>query len=219
MADIAGIIEGAAQGAGLGFKFLKHIERTKVLVHVVDVSGSEGRDPIDDYKKIMLELEQFDPKLLRRPQIVAANKMDLVTDQDKLEEFMQFMEKEGRKVFPISAAGRQGITELLNEVLAELENYEEPDDEPVQMYDFAADEYDADYKKISAYVDEDGVFVLEGKQLTKIFNSTNFTDSGSIRYLYNYIEKQGGMKLLFALGLKEGDTVRIKDFEFEYTEE
>ncbi len=219
MADIAGIIEGASQGAGLGFKFLKHIERTKVLVHVIDVSGSEGRDPIEDYKKIMLELEQFDPKLLKRPQIVAANKMDLVTDQDKLDEFMQFMEKEGRKVFPISAAGRQGITELLNEVLAELENYEEPDDEPVQMYDFDADDYDADYKKISAYIDEDGAFVLEGKHLTKIFNSTNFTDSGSIRYLYNYIEKQGGMKLLFNLGLKEGDTVRIQDFEFEYTEE
>lgn len=219
MADIAGIIEGASQGAGLGFKFLKHIERTKVLVHVVDVSGSEGRDPIEDYKKILLELEQFDPKLLKRPQIVAANKMDLVTDQDKLDEFMQFMEKEGRKVFPISAAGRQGITELLNEVLAELENYVEPDDEPVQMYDFDADDYDADYKKISAYIDEDGAFVLEGKHLTKIFNSTNFTDSGSIRYLYNYIEKQGGMKLLFNLGLKEGDTVRIQDFEFEYTEE
>ncbi len=219
MADIAGIIEGASQGAGLGFKFLKHIERTKVLVHVVDVSGSEGRDPIEDYKKILLELEQFDPKLLKRPQIVAANKMDLVTDQDKLDEFMQFMDKEGRKVFPISAAGRQGITELLNEVLAELENYVEPDDEPVQMYDFDADDYDADYKKISAYIDEDGAFVLEGKHLTKIFNSTNFTDSGSIRYLYNYIEKQGGMKLLFNLGLKEGDTVRIQDFEFEYTEE
>ena len=220
MADIAGIIEGASQGAGLGFKFLKHVERTKVLIHVIDVSGSEGRDPIDDYKKIMLELEQFDPKLLKRPQIIAANKMDLVTDQDKLDEFMAFMEKEGRKVFPISAAGRQGITELLNEVLSELENYEEPDDEPVQMYDFAADDYDADYKTISAYIDEeDGAFVLEGKQLTKIFNSTNFNDSGSIRYLYNYIEKQGGMKLLFALGLKEGDTVRIQDFEFEYTEE
>ncbi len=220
MADIAGIIEGASQGAGLGFKFLKHVERTKVLIHVIDVSGSEGRDPIDDYKKIMLELEQFDPKLLKRPQIIAANKMDLVTDQDKFDEFMAFMEKEGRKVFPISAAGRQGITELLNEVLSELENYEEPDDEPVQMYDFAADDYDADYKTISAYIDEeDGAFVLEGKQLTKIFNSTNFNDSGSIRYLYNYIEKQGGMKLLFALGLKEGDTVRIQDFEFEYTEE
>ncbi len=219
MADIAGIIEGAAQGAGLGFKFLKHIERTKVLIHVVDVSGSEGRDPVEDYRKIMAELEQYDPKLLKKPQIVAANKMDIVTDHDKLDEFMKLMEEEGRKVFPISAATRQGITELLNEALHEIETYEEPDEEPVQMYDFEADEYDADYKKISAYVDEDGAFVLEGKHLTKIFNSTNFTDSGSIRYLYNYIEKNGGMKLLFDLGLKEGDTVRIKDFEFEYTEE
>ena len=219
MADIAGIIEGAAQGAGLGFKFLKHIERTKVLIHVVDVSGSEGRDPVEDYRKIMSELEQYDPRLLKKPQIVAANKMDIVTDQDKLDEFMKLMEEEGRKVFPISAATRQGITELLNETLHEIETYEEPDEEPVQMFDFEADEYDADYKKISAYVDEDGAFVLEGKHLTKIFNSTNFTDSGSIRYLYNYIEKNGGMKLLFDLGLKEGDTVRIKDFEFEYTEE
>ncbi len=219
MADIAGIIEGAAQGAGLGFKFLKHIERTKVLIHVVDVSGSEGRDPVDDYRKIISELEQYDPALLRKPQIIAANKIDIVTDNDKLDEFMKLMEEEGRKVFPISAATRQGITELLNEVLHELETYVEPEEEPVQMFDFEADEYDADYKKISAYVDEDGVFVLEGKQLTKIFNSTNFTDAGSIRYLYKFIEKQGGMKLLHALGLKEGDTVRIQNFEFEYTED
>ena len=87
------------------------------------------------------------------------------------------------------------------------------------MYDFAADDYDADYKKISAYIDDDGAFVLEGKQLNKIFNSTNFTDAGSIRYLYNYIVKQGGIKLLQQLGLKEGDTVRIQNFEFEYTED
>ena len=219
MADIAGIIEGASQGAGLGFKFLKHIERTKVLIHVVDVSGSEGRDPVEDYRKIISELEQYDPKLLAKPQIVAANKIDIATDQGKIDEFMKIMEAEGRKVFPISAATRQGINELLNEVLHEIETYEEPEEESIAMFDFAADEYDADYKKISAYVDEDGIFVLEGKQLTKIFNSTNFTDSGSIRYLYKYIEKQGGMKLLHQLGLKEGDTVRIQDFEFEYTED
>ena len=219
MADIAGIIEGASQGAGLGFKFLKHIERTKVLIHVIDVSGSEGRDPVEDYKKINSELEQYDPRLLKKPQIIAANKMDLVTDESALDEFMEYMKKEGRKVFPVSAAARQGITELLDAVLYEIEHYTEPEEEPMTMYDFEADDYDADYKKITAYVDEDGIFVLEGKQLTKIFNSTNFTDSGSIRYLYNYIEKQGGMKLLLALGLKEGDTVRISDFEFEYTEE
>lgn len=219
MADIAGIIEGAAQGAGLGFKFLKHIERTKVLIHVVDVSGSEGRDPVEDYRKIMSELEQYDPRLLSKPQVVAANKTDIVFDKEKYDEFMAVMETEGRKVFPISAATGEGITDLLNEVLHEIETYVEPEEEPIAMFDFAADEYDADYKKISGYVDEDGVFVLEGKQLTKIFNSTNFTDAGSIRYLYKYIEKQGGMKLLRQLGLKEGDTVRIQDFEFEFTED
>ncbi len=219
MADIAGIIEGASQGAGLGYKFLKHIERTKVLIHVVDVSGSEGRDPSDDYRKILAELEQYDPKLLRKPQIIAANKTDIITDQAKYDEFMAFMKAEGRKVVPVSAATRQGITELLNEVLHEIETYEEPEEQQMTMYDFAADDYDADYRKISAYRDEDGAYVLEGKQLTKIFNSTNFTDQGSIRYLYNYIEKQGGIKLLRQLGLKEGDTVRIQDFEFEYTED
>lgn len=219
MADIAGIIEGASQGAGLGFKFLKHIERTKVLIHVVDVSGSEGRDPIEDYKKINSELEQFDKRLSEKPQIVAANKMDLVTDQEKLDEFLAYMKKEGREVYMISAAARQGTDELMNAALRMIENYVEPDEEPMTMFDFEADEHEADYKLITGYRDEDGVYVLEGKQLSKIFNSTNFTDSGSIRYLYNYIVKQGGLKLLKEQGLKEGDTIRIEDFEFEYTED
>ena len=219
MADIAGIIEGASKGAGLGYKFLKHIERTKVLIHVIDVSGSEGRDPSDDYRKIIAELKEYDPKLLRKPQIIAANKTDIITDQGMYDEFMDYMNQEGRKVYPISAATGKGITELLNEVLHELQTYEEPMEEQMPMYDFAADDYDADYKKISAYIDDDGAFVLEGKQLNKIFNSTNFTDAGSIRYLYNYIVKQGGIKLLQQLGLKEGDTVRIQNFEFEYTED
>ena len=129
------------------------------------------------------------------------------------------MKKEGRSVFEISAATRQGIKELLDEVLYRINTYEEPDEKEYEMFDFEKDEYDADYKKISGYQDEDGVFVLEGKQLTKIFNSTNFTDNGSIRYLYNYIVKQGGIKLLKEMGLREGDTVRINDFEFEYTED
>lgn len=219
MADIAGIIEGASEGVGLGFKFLKHIERTKVLIHVVDVSGSEGRDPIDDYKKINAELTAYNPKLLDKPQIIAANKMDIVFDQDKLQEFMDFMKEEGRTVFPISCATRQGIKELLDEALYRVETCEEDDTLDYEMYDFSQDDYDPDYKKIAGYLDEDGVYVLEGKQLTKIFNSTNFTDQGSIRYLYNHIVKQGGIKLLRQLGLKEGDTVRIEDFEFEYTED
>ncbi len=114
MADIAGIIEGAAQGAGLGSKFLKHVERTKVLIHVIDVAGSEGRDPIEDYRKINSELEQFDTRLAAKPQIIAANKMDLVTDQEKLDEFLDLMKAEGREVYKISAAARQGTEELMN---------------------------------------------------------------------------------------------------------
>jgi GTP-binding protein len=219
MADIAGIIEGASQGAGLGFRFLKHIERTKVLIHVVDISGSEGRDPIEDYKKINAELAQFDPKLAAKPQIVAANKTDIIFDQEKADEFLDFMKKEGREVYMISAASHQGIDELMDAALRCIEEYVEPDEEPMTMFDFDAEENEADYKLISGYIDEDGVYVLEGKQLSKIFNSTNFNDSGSMRYLYNYIVKQGGIKLLQQLGLKEGDTVRIEDFEFEYTED
>ncbi|MBR2674740.1 MAG: GTPase ObgE [Mogibacterium sp.] len=219
MADIAGIIEGASQGAGLGFKFLKHIERTKVLIHVVDISGSEGRDPIEDYKKIIAELEQFDSSLLKKPQIIAANKCDIIFNEEKAQEFMEFMAKEGSKVFKISAATGEGVQELLNEALYQIEHYEEPETEAMTMFDFEADEKDEDYKLITGYVDEEGVFVLEGKQLTKIFNSTNFTDNGSIRYLYNYIVKQGGIKLLKGLGLKDGDTVRIENFEFEYSDD
>ena len=219
MADIAGIIEGASKGAGLGFQFLKHIERTKVLIHVVDISGSEGRDPIEDYDKIIEELKAFDPTLLDKPQIVAANKSDIIFDEDKAAEFMCYMNKIGRKVFKISAATGQGVQELLDAALYEIEHYVEPEGPAMTMFDFDADEIDEDYKLIKGYLDEDGVYVLEGKQLSKIFNSTNFTDSGSIRYLYNYIVKQGGIKLLKELGLKDGDTVRIEDFEFDYTDD
>lgn len=219
MADIAGIIEGASQGAGLGFRFLKHIERTKVLIHVIDVSGSEGRDPVEDYKKINAELMQFDPKLAAKPQIIAANKTDIIFDQEKVDEFLEFMKKEGREVYMISAAAHQGIEELMDAALRCIKEYVEPEEEPMTMFDFDAEENDEDYRFITGYIDEDGVYVLEGRQLSKIFNSTNFNDSGSMRYLYNYIVKQGGIRLLRQLGLKEGDTVRIEDFEFEYTED
>ena len=129
------------------------------------------------------------------------------------------MEKEGRKVFCISAAINHGIKELLDEALIQIENYEAPVEDEMEMFDFEQDARDPDYRKLNAYVAEDGAFVLEGKQLTKIFNSTNFEDMGSIRYLYNYIVKQGGISMLERLGLEEGDTVRINDFEFDYFED
>ena len=225
MADIAGIIEGASEGLGLGFKFLKHIERTKVLIHVVDVSGCEGRDPKEDFDKINKELEAYSPRILKKPQIVAANKIDQIDEDDpQYIEFKEYVESKGYKVFPMSAPLDLGVTEVLNAALLELKRVEEnpvEEEEELEMFDFEADNaLDPDYREIYVdYDEEDGVFVLEGKQLTKIFNSTNFNDMGSLRYLYKYIEKNGAIEQMKEMGLEEGDIIRIKNYELEYWDE
>jgi len=225
MADIAGIIEGASEGLGLGFKFLKHIERTKVLIHVVDVSGSEGRNPIEDFDKINKELEAYSPRILKKPQIVAANKMDMIEEDDpQYIEFKEYVESKGYKVFPMSAPLDLGVEELLIEALHELKRVEAnpvEEEEEIELFDFEQDNAeDPDYREIYVdYDEEDGVYTLEGKQLTKIFNSTNFNDMGSLRYLYKYIEKNGAIEKLKEMGLDEGDIIRIKDYELEYWDE
>lgn len=224
MADIAGIIEGASEGLGMGFKFLKHIERTKVLIHVVDVSGSEGRDPIDDFNKINKELEAYSPRIMKKPQLVAANKIDLIEEYDpKYLEFKEYVEGKGYKVYPMSAPLNLGVEEILAAALQKLRIIEanpEPEEEYVEYFDFEADENDPTYRDINAsYDEENNVYVLEGTQLTKIFNSTNFNDMGSLRYLYKYIEKNGAIDKLKEMGLEEGDTIKIQDYEFEYWDE
>ncbi|MCI2061229.1 MAG: GTPase ObgE [Eubacteriaceae bacterium] len=221
MADIAGIIEGASQGAGMGFQFLKHIERTKVIIHIVDVSGSEGRDPKDDFDKINEELAKYSERLIRKPQIVAANKIDMIDENGpEYQEFKEYVEGKGYKVFPMSAPINLGVKEVIDEAALLLERTEEePVNEEPELFDFDRGEEDPDYRKIFAAVDENGDYVLSGKQLKKIFNSTNFNDMGSLRYLYKYIESRGAIKQLLDMGMKEGDTVRIEDFEFEYIDE
>lgn len=220
MADIAGIIEGAHQGAGLGHKFLKHIERTKVLIHVVDVSGSEGRDPAEDFEKINDELRKYSPSLMKKPQIVAANKTDLFEAGDeRYEEFRKFAEGKGYEVFPVSAASGKGIKELMAKAAEALQKAEaEPQEDEYEMFDFAADEADPDYRSVKAEFDGRD-YILSGKQLEKIFNSTNFNDPGSLRYLYRYIENSGAIDRLREMGIEDGDVIRIKDFEFEYFDE
>ena len=220
MADIAGIIEGAHEGAGLGYRFLKHIERTKILIHVVDVSGSEGRDPTEDFDKINEELRQYSDKLAEKPQIIAANKMDLIGEDDEgYVRFIEYVEGSGYKVFPVSAATKRGVKELLSEALDMLNDPDlaVPEDD-YEYYDFERDDFDPDYRKVEVAYDG-GAFVLTGGQLLKIFNSTNFNDQGSLRYLYRYIENSGAIDRMKEMGIEDGDTIRIEDFEFEYIDD
>ncbi len=226
MADIAGIIEGASEGQGLGFRFLRHIERSKVLIHVVDVSGCEGRDPKEDFDKINAELEAYSPRILRKPQIVAANKIDQLDEleeDEKYLEFKEYVESKGYQVFPMSAPLNMGVKEVLAAALLELQKIEEnpvEEDDGYEYFDFEAEDNDPNYKDVYVgYDEEEGVFTIEGKQLSKIFRSTNFNDMGSLRYLYKYIEGKGAIDQLKELGLEEGDMIRIEDYDMEYWEE
>lgn len=218
MADIPGLIEGAHEGTGLGLEFLKHIERTRLLIHVVDISSSEGRDPIEDFNKINSELGQYSQKLLKKPQIVVANKMDILADSKAYDDFKSHIESLGYKVFAMSAATNQGINDVLKYAASELDKIkDEPEEETYELFDFDKMEQDESYREIRVYK-EDDAFVLEGKQLEKIFNSTNFTDMESLRYLYRYIQQRGAVDKMKEMGLQEGDTVKILDYEMEFRE-
>lgn len=225
MADIAGIIEGASEGLGMGFKFLKHIERTKVLIHVVDVSGSEGRNPIDDFNKINKELEAYSPRILKKPQLVAANKIDMIDEDDpQYLEFKKYVEDLGYKVFPMSAPLNLGVHEILSAALQELKRIEEnpelAEEDTTEYFDFESEDNDPTYRDIECnYNEAEDVYELSGKQLSKIFKSTNFNDMGSLRYLYKYIEKKGVIEELKEMGLEEGDTIRIEDYDLEFWDE
>lgn len=225
MADIAGIIEGASEGLGMGFKFLKHIERTKALIHVVDVSGSEGRNPIDDFNKINKELEAYSPRILKKPQLVAANKIDMIDEDDpQYLEFKKYVEEQGYQVFPMSAPLNLGVHEILSAALQELKRIEEnpelAEEDTTEYFDFESEDNDPTYRDIECnYNEAEDVYELSGKQLSKIFKSTNFNDMGSLRYLYKYIEKKGVIEELKEMGLEEGDTIRIEDYDLEFWDE
>ncbi|MEG0156191.1 MAG: Obg family GTPase CgtA, partial [Anaerovoracaceae bacterium] len=193
--------------------------RTKVLIHVVDVAGSEGRDPIEDFEKINKELASYSERIAKKPQIVAANKIDIVDEDDPgYLAFKAHVEAKGYKVFPISAPINLGVDALITEAAAALERLDAEPEEEIEVFDFERDDADPDFRKV--YASRQGnVYTLSGKQLLKIFNSTNFNDMGSLRYLYKYIEKSGGLEQLKELGLAEGDIIKIEDFEFEYFDE
>jgi len=220
IADIAGIIEGAHEGAGLGHEFLKHIERTKLLIHMVDISGSEGRDAIEDFEKINNELRLYSERLAERHQIVVANKIDIIDEtNEKYIKFKAHVEEKGYKVFPVSAPITLGVRDVLAEAAALLDVIAKTEVEEVyEFFDFEKDDKDETYREV--YASKEGnTFVLTGRQLEKIFNSTNFNDMGSLRYLHKYVEKSGGLDKLREIGLEDGDTIKIKNFEFEYSDD
>lgn len=215
MADIPGLIEGASEGVGLGHEFLRHVERCRLIVHVIDVSGSEGRDPIEDFKAINHELENFSTELAEAPQIVAANKSDMATPE-QVERLRNYVEDQGLLFYEISAATTKGTKELMYGVWERLSvlppvkqfeaqplTQEELDDKLISKKDF----------RVTV---EDGVYFVEADWLLDIFRTANMDDYSSLQYFQNVLRTSGIIDKLEEMGIEEGDTVSIFDFEFEY---
>ncbi len=213
MADIPGLIEGAWEGVGLGHQFLRHIDRCRMFIHIVDVSGSEGRDPKEDFKTINNELEKFNPQLSQRPMIVVGNKCDLATDE-QIEDFKNFVEGQGYEFFPIMAAIRYEVDPLLKrtqEMLSKLP--------PIIHYEADLVLHE-DINNISnrdvKITKEDGIYFVEAKWLFKLMTNIDFDEYDSLQYFQNVILKSGIMDKLREAGAKEGDTVSIYDMEFDF---
>jgi obg family GTPase cgtA len=220
IADIPGLIEGASEGVGLGHQFLRHIERTKVIIHIVDAASTEGRDPIADIKAINAELEAYNPDLLKRPQVIAANKIDAIYDDgsgtNPVELIKAAFELEGIKVYPISAVTGQGVKELLYAVRELLDNF--PDDVVIFEKEFDVDELlDNSDDNYNVYIDENGVFIVEGERIDKMLGYTNLESEKGFNFFQKFMKSSGAIDRLEELGIEEGDTVRVGDYlEFDY---
>lgn len=211
MADIPGLIEGASRGAGLGLEFLRHVDRCRLLVHVVDVSGSEGRDPVADFEQIDAELAAYSAELASRPQIVAGNKAD-IAEPEALERFSAYAAQKGIAFFPISAAARQGVEPLLDAIIGALSTLP-----PVTVYTPEPAPIPRPEEGTETTVEIlDGVYVVEGDWLERVVASVNFDDTDSLRYFERTLKNAGVYAKLEEAGIQEGDTVRVCDMEFEY---
>ena len=216
IADIPGLIEGASEGIGLGHEFIRHVERTKVLIHLVDAAGTEGRDPIADIKAINKELEAYNPELLKKPQVIAANKIDAIYEgeNDIIAALKAEFEQEKIKVFPISAVSGQGLKELLYHVkglLAECPKetvvYEQEFDPALKFFK------DEPYTIERA---DDAAFVVEGPKIDKMLGYTNIDSEKGFLFFQKFMKEQGILKELEARGIQDGDTVRMYGHEFDY---
>ena len=217
MADIPGIIEGAAEGIGLGLEFLRHIERTRLLIHVVDISGLEGREPFEDFLKINEELKKYSVKLWDRPQIVVANKTDMLYDETVYEEFKKKVNELGYdKVFKMSAATREGVDDVIKEAARMLK------DIPVTELVIAdEDRYVPDEKRFTYEINvqkdkEYDTYYISGTFVDRLLNVVNVNEPDSLRYFHKVLNNKGILAELREMGIKDGDMVSLNDFEFEY---
>lgn len=214
LADIPGIIEGASEGAGLGHDFLRHIDRCRLLIHVVDVSGSEGRDPVEDFDAINAELVQYSADLEKRPQIVAANKIDVMEDPENLERLRKHVEKLGYPLFEISAAAHQGVDGLMNKVSEQLSTLP-----PIVVYEpeYVPRPPVIDYSQpLDIQRTDDGVWVVDGPWLQRLMSNVNLNDYESRMYFDRTLRDSGLYQRLEEMGIQDGDTVSLYDYEFEY---
>ena len=220
IADIPGLIEGASEGVGLGHEFLRHIERTKVIIHMVDAASTEGRDPVADIKAINEELRAYNPELLKRPQVIAANKIDAIYTDDETENPVDVIKKafepEGIKVYPISAVTGQGLKELLYYVRELLDSMT---DEPVMFEKELDTDTLFDNPNEAFYVEKDdkGVYVVSGPRIDRMLGYTNLESEKGFNFFQKFLRQTGILKQLKELGVQEGDTVRVGDYlEFDY---
>ena len=214
MADIPGIIEGASEGAGLGHDFLRHIDRCRLLIHLVDVSGSEGRDPVDDFDAICMELQDYSVELADRPQIVAANKCDLCgDDRENIEALRRHVEALGYEFFELSAATHQGTSDLVQVAANMLKDLP-----PVIRFeaDYVPPEPVVDTSEALTIEQYDDVWVVEGPWLQKLMASVNFNDNESVMYFDRVLREAGVYARMEEMGVKDGDTVSLYNLEFEY---
>lgn len=215
MADIPGLIEGASDGVGLGHEFLRHVERCRLILHVVDVSGVEGRDPIEDYETIQKELENFSSDLAQRPQIVAGNKCDMA-DPEQVERFRKYIEDKGIQFFPISAATTQGTNELIQatgSMLSELPPIIKYEPEPITPKELEESAYGTFEIEV-----QDNIYFVDAKWLEPILRTVNMEDYSSLQYFQRVLRTSGIIDKLEEMGIQEGDTVDILGFEFDFVQ-
>ncbi|WP_033543471.1 GTPase ObgE [Planococcus sp. CAU13] len=220
MADLPGLIEGAHEGVGLGHQFLRHIERTRVIVHVIDMSGMEGRDPYEDYVTINEELKQYNMRLTERPQLIVANKMDMPDAEENLEAFRKKL-PEDAKIFPISALSRQGLNNLLFAIADLLEvtpEFPMVDEEVDESESTVLYKHESESDGFSITRDPDGAYVISGYAIERLFKMTDFSREDSIRRFARQMRGMGIDDALRERGAEDGDTVRLLEFEFEFTE-